>query len=474
MRRSNFIGNSLFENYCILEINSHRLRSRLFFVVLIAAMSAGCRAKSAPVPPMQVDGEDAIPSALPTAEQMLKVTAPDYRESAGAKSECFGRLVFDVGQEIQWPTYFKWQYPDGLFNRLFSPKIADPGDTMRFGNTKIAVIGSSGDEKKERVFKSTPDRRVAGLQESINTTRRFIEEQKKGVRNIEAARKEIAEAEEWISAREKTIREIREAFEPFDPGLPASQGYWTSTYYANDETNLYSILRAYLTRGDYIYIFESTVKMNLPADKEAHKRDFSSMLAKFRTRAPNEIPTEPGVCFPYGFIPDDGRTVVEFKQSLRYPDAPGVLYTIETGTVHPRRLKLTPVMAMAHASVNPPPATEKDEVRPVVTQRIGPRSIKMGGLGALQGGVVLKAGSGSNQYEIYSVYSGYSGWLGTWVLPYILVEMNTVNRERAPELKHHPPPFKQSKERLDAMLKSMRWRPTDPPMPEFSASKSVH
>lgn len=452
---------------CIPKIDSGLYRAQLALASLAVVLAAGCSAKPTPVAPMQVDGEDAVPSRMPTADQMFEVTAPNYKQPAGAKSECFGRLIFEVGKEVYWPTYFIWQNDDIIFNRSFSPKVADPGDIMRFGNTHIAVIGSVGQVKKERVFESTPTERIAHLQKRIDETRAYIEKLKKNTENLEIALREIDDSEDWIRGWEKTIGEIRAEFGPFDPGLPASQGYWTSTYYGGDETNLYSVLRAYLTRGEYIYIFESEEKMNTPSDKETHKRNFSSMLAKFRTRAPNEIPTEPGVCFPYGFIPDDGRTVVEFKQSLRYAEAPGVLYTIETGTVHPRRLKLTPVTAMAHAIINPPPATEKDEIRPVVTQRIGPRTVKMGGLGALQGGTVLKAGTGKDQYEIYSVFSGYAGWLGTAVLPYILVEMRTVNREQAPEITRNPPPFKQSNERLDAMLKSMRWRPTNPPMSEF-------
>lgn len=467
MKRLNLNRGRGFNVPSVLRIDSAPLLTRLALVALTVMVSAGCGAEPAPVAPMQVDGEDAIPSRLPTADQMFEVTAPNYKQPAGAYSECFGRLLFEVGGKVNWPTYFIWQDSDLLFSRSFSPKVAAPGDIMRFGNTHIAVIGSVGGVKKERVFESTPTARIAHLQSRIAETRTYIAEQKKEVKNVEAAQKNIAEAEEWISEREKTISEIRAEFESFDTGMPASQGYWTSTYYGNDETNLYSVLRAYLTRGEYIYIFESEEKMNTPSDKETHKRNFSSMLAKFRTRAPNEIPTEPGVCFPYGFIPDDGRTVVEFKQSLRYPNAPGVLYTIETGTVHPRRMKLTPVTAMAHAIINPPPTSNKDEIRPVVTQRIGPRYIKMGGLNAIQGGTVLKAGTASGQYEIYSVFTGYGGWLGTAVLPYILVEMETVNRDRAPEIKQNPPPFKQSNERLDAMLKSMRWRPTTPPMSEF-------
>jgi hypothetical protein len=66
------------------------------------------------------------------------------------------------------------------------------------------------------------------------------------------------------------------------------------------------------------------------------------------------------------------------------------------------------------------------------------------------------------------VFTGYSGWLGTAVLPYILVEMRTVTKAQAPELKQNPPPFKQSMERLELMLKSMRWRPTNPSMSEFA------
>lgn len=449
------------------QANSSIFGRKVTFLAIFIAFLSGCDAKSAKVVPMQVDGEDAIPSRLPTPEEMFEITAPSYKDVPDVKSECLGRLVFEVGQEIQWPTYYRSEYSDGLFNRSFSKQVAAPGDTMRFGSTYIAVIESIEEVKKEEIFESTPGALEAHLQNRINETRAYIEDLKRNVQNPEQAIKEIRDAEEWIQGWEKTIKEDRDTFEPFDPGLPESEGYWTSTIEANDETNRYSVLRAYLTRGEYIYIFESSARMKSAADKKAHKRDFSAMLAKFRTRAPNEIPTEPGVCFPFGFIPDDGRTVVEFKQSLRFKDAPAVLYTIETGMVHPRRLKPTILLAAAHASMNPPPAIEEDDVRAVVTQRIGPHSVPMGGVKAMQGGVVMKAESGSKKYDVYNVFSGYSGWLGTAVLPYMLVEMHTANMERATELKQNPPPFKQSKDRLDVMLKSMRWRPTNPPMSEF-------
>jgi hypothetical protein len=463
----NEIYNCVLNILCVGNVSAHQYRSQLAMLSLTAVLSAGCNSKTVEEVPMKVDGEAAIPTRLPTSAEMFKVTAPDYKLSPAVKSECFGRLAFEVRKEVEWPTYFLWQYPDVLFNRSFSPKVADPGDTMRFGSTHIAVIGSVNGVEKEKVFQSTPAALEAHLLNRMKSTRAFVDDLKKKGGGTGAAVKEIKEAEEWIKGWEESIRENRVKFEPFDPGLPASQGYWTSTTEANDETDRYSVLRAYLTRGEHIYVFESSVEMKTPSDKEAHKHDFSNMLAKFRTRAANEIPAEPGVCVPFGFIADDGRTIVEFKQTLRFPDAPGVLYTIETGTVHLRRLKATPLLAAAHASINPPSATEKNETRPVVTQRIGPHLVKMGGLSASQGGVVLKTGSGGEKYDIYSVFTGSGGWLGTAVLPYILVEMHSVSKEQAAELKHNPPPFEQSKDRLDVLLKSMRWRATDPPMLEF-------
>jgi len=436
-------------------------------VVLVIILASACDAKSNHAQPMQVDGEDAVPSKMPDTNGILKVTAPNYRPDAGIESECLGRLVFETGGKIEWPIYYNVKHGSGFWGRSFSENVRSSGDTLRFGSAYIAVIGSVSGTKKEKIFDITPPALEAGLRELIARSRKYIDEQRREVKDAERLRREVEEREEFIRMWEKTIKEDREKFEPFDPGVPASYGYWTSSIEANDDTIRYSKYRAYLTRGEYVYVFESSVRMHTPSDKEAHKRDFSAMLKSFRPRALNEIPTEPGVCIPYGFIPDDGRTVVEFKQSLRFIDAPGVLYTIETGTVHPRRSKAPLLHALAHASINPPPQMREDEARPVVIKRIGPQSVKMGGLSASQGGVVLQAGLEGQKYDIYNVFTGYGGWLGTYVLPYILVEMHTVNREVATEITQHPPPFEQSKQRLDTILKGMRWRPTTPPMSEF-------
>lgn len=401
-------------------------------------------------------------------KDMLEATAPGYKSPLGLTQECFGRLVFDSSAPVEWPTYYNGD-ATFLFFRAFSEKIVDRGDEMTFGDTKIAVMGPADTEMLKAVLGSTPAAVIKRLQGDIAETRQYIAEMKKGKFSQEVGRA-IENGEEQIASWSNTVKERQAGFENFDPGLPNSEGYWRTKSVANDESERYSVFRAYLLRDGKIYAFESQQKLMKASDKEAHKQKFVRLLKTFRVRKPNEIPTELGVCIPHGFIPDDGKTLSEFKQSMRFADAPGVVYTLETGNVHPRRMKSTATMAATKANVGKPGSGgEEYAVKDFVTQRIGPRSYKIGGLTGEQGGVALTVKkSGKEAYEAYSVYTGYSGWLGTAVLPYITVDMHTYTKEQAPELKQNPPPFKQSMERLDLLLKSMRLRPTNPPMPDFA------
>lgn len=146
-----------------------------------------------------------------------------------------------------------------------------------------------------------------------------------------------------------------------------------------------------------------------------------------------------------------------------------MLYTINTGTVRSHGMKVPVIEALGHARIDPARAAEGG-THAVVTERIGPRIVPLGGLSAMQGGTVVKVSSpGRQPYDVYSVFTGESGWLGSAVLPFISVDMRSVTKVQAPELPNNPPPFKPSMARLEQILTSLRWRPTDPPMREFSA-----
>ena len=275
-------------------------------------------------------------------------------------------------------------------------------------------------------------------------------------------------AQESIERLERAIERIKAEYKEFDPQLPDSIGYWTGTKAEKSFEHDKSVFRSYLFRKDHVFTFESTQYLKPPVTMEKQEQQFRALLASFRTREMHEIPSELGICIPYGFLPDDGRTAVEIKQSLRWADAPSVLYTIETGSVRANNMKSTVVHAVANAGVGLFGSAEEAAVKRFVTQRIGPKQVKIGGTTGEQGGVAYRITKpGKAPYEAYSVYTGFSGWLGTDVLPYVIVDMQTRTTEQAPELKQEPPPFKQSMARLEGLLKYMRLRPTTPVMPEL-------
>jgi hypothetical protein len=234
------------------KIESYSRQFRLTVASLAVGLLSGCEPSPVQAVPAQVDGEVAVPSRPPTSKEMHEASAPDYKSPPGMKQECFfGRLVFDVAQPVEWPTFYKG-YTASLFNRSFSRNVWDPADEMRVGNTLMAVIGSIGGSLKERVLDSTPAALEAHLKTRIKAKRAYIAELRTKGMNTNAALRDIREEEETIRGWEETIKEDEKNFEPFNPGLPNSQGYWTSRIEANDEAERYSVLRAYLTRGDFI------------------------------------------------------------------------------------------------------------------------------------------------------------------------------------------------------------------------------
>jgi ASC-1-like (ASCH) protein len=410
--------------------------------------------------------ESVQPSQRPTMQQIMASSMPSYKANNGVIEECLGRLVWTADKTIAWPVRYD-RDQSSTFNHGFSEHVFSRGDEIRFGNTLIKVnvldVGV-----KEAVLASLPENSLSDLNRQLASMEAELQKTEKRKDGDIRERNRYEVAKRGIKSTIKTINEITQKYKPYEPGLPESYGYWTTSAEPSGNGDQYSTFKAYLFTPKYLYTFQSREKIGPKFSSENHRKQFSSLLASFRTRRMNEIPTELGVCIPFGFLPDDGRTVTDIKQSVRWTDTPGVLYTIHTGNVHPRQLKSTVMAALAASQVGRFGSNEEAQVKQYVDQRIGPRQVSIGGLIGEQGGVALKVTqSGAAPYEAYSVFTGYAGWLGTDVLPFILVDMQSFTLEQAPELKVNPPPFKQSMDRLEGMLKNMRLRPTSPPMPEL-------
>ena len=460
-------------------------RSSLCALPLALLLATGCGQSQGQVTATNSSAEADEPSRRPSAKDMLEATAPDYVSPAGIRQECLGRLVFDLAGPIEWPTFYNADEP--IFNHTFSKRVFDRGDEMKFGDTHIAVIGPSNPALVKDVLHLTPFIRIETLKEEIKELRADIVTLNNSNSDTPKRARYLKEAEEEIRRLDKRIKEDGEKYKIFNTGLPNSEAYWAKEVNRWGNSTYNSIFKAYLMRENYIYVFESDREVKDAAEQEKHKQNFLKLLKNFRVRQPNEIPTELGVCIPHGFIPDDGTTFSEFKQSLRWPDAHGVLYTIHTGNVESHRMKVPAMLAAIRAGLGTFGSEEEKKINALVKERIGPRPYKIGGLTGEQGGFVLNIHrthreesqpftktisiplkkKDHEKYEVYSVFTGYSGWLATAVLPYILVELNTLHKHQAAELKQNPPPFKQSKPRLELLLKSMRLRPTNPLMPEL-------
>ncbi|MDB5919063.1 MAG: hypothetical protein JWR40_3297 [Massilia sp.] len=336
---------------------------------------------------------------------------------------------------------------------------------------RIAVVGPTTPTTLKRAYSDAPWAKIERHKQYINESAAYAK-RLHGEKNVsKRTQKEIADTEKDIRDWENAIKETELKYENFVLPFPDSRAFWNGIDSNGDGILTHSLYRAYLYRSEYAYIFESEVELIEGMTKERHQQHyFLDMVGRFRPRKSGEIPTDLGVCFPYGFIADDGKMITDIKQSLRWEDAPGVIYSIQTGNVTERNTKSATIRALGSALAAKAALKGDGGEHAVLTQQVGPVLTRIGGLRASQGGFALRISNpGREPFEVYNVFTGYSGWGGSAVLPFILIEMSTRTMEQAPELKTNPPPFRQSMDRLQTLLKSARLRPTTPSMPDIVA-----
>jgi hypothetical protein len=85
------------------------------------------------------------------------------------------------------------------------------------------------------------------------------------------------------------------------------------------ETTPYEFL---LWRNNRVFYFH----MNKPAENAAQR--IKDLVSRFEARDLYQVPEGPGVCMPYGFIHDDGKTGFTVKNSLRFSGTPNVIMSL--------------------------------------------------------------------------------------------------------------------------------------------------
>lgn len=387
----------------------------------------------------------------PSPQDIAEAYHPTYVPAADARSECLGRLVFEVAR----PSSFEWGLPrEGTDHEIlgFSRLLRGDQDGIQMGNVAVLVFDRANLRSIQEL------QRMRGVYKSI--AMQDFDENIRGdlsvaqsLENRTTGPQDISDAE-WQAYRQKNIAKFRASAEeyklrkqnldkdwhPTDWGLPDSTGYIAGP-----------TLYAFLLRGGYAFQFMSTGGEG-EAPFEQRVVAFKDLLGRFEPRSLYQVPNKAGVCIPHGFIADDGKGPFNADVSFRYADSPGVIYTLSTGVVGERNYEPNDPLIEATSRATVSAAIGNSYGRKLKV--LGPKSTKVGARGGLLGGISTAEGAPG-----YSVYAGVGGVPGSQVLPHIALNMRSFDKQTAPDdVKVDPPPFEQSLQRFEQTLASVRTR----------------
>ncbi len=177
--------------------------------------------------------------------------------------------------------------------------ISDKVERERFDGASNYIKGTSRLYQKELIKK------VKIKEWIIND----LKERRYENNDIEEVKKEISELEEKIP-----LAKIYE----HNLGIP-------DAHILGSKNIPFHVL---LWRNQRVYYFT----FSKPTENSAQR--IKELVARFRTRELYEVPDEPGICFPYGFIADDGKTAYELKNSLRFTRTPNVIFSLLTASAN--------------------------------------------------------------------------------------------------------------------------------------------
>lgn len=440
-----------------------KLQKHRWFALLLSLPLIACQPSKA--------NDEARVTPRPSKSDLEKALNANYVASAASHQECLGRLTFNVSGAFKWSLSANTRTPKDQMPSV-SREIRSGDETLGYTDYVYALIfpGATQDQL-DKDYQSTVDEQIYLKQElarKIHLYEEMLQDrlnadpaQRDPNISQEAANRDIDDWRRKVVEEKLKLETLGDGIYPMDFGMPDRKGYAQGRY-----------LQGFLLSQGVYYRFvmgDNSNDHRTDAEREAW---FSDFMKRFQPRKLYEIPKERGVCFPYGFIPDDGTVPFHTAAGIRFDDRPNVLYLINTQVVGERPVTNTLLEATSRASVGLLPGFANEEVAKLIKKRIGPHRAYIGELAAEQGGAVVRLTEGKRQFDNYSVYTGYMGWLGSHVLPFTAVDMRSFTqaqtaRSEIERLKTDPPPFEESKARLDALLKSVRLRPIDLPMPEM-------
>jgi hypothetical protein len=391
------------------------------------------------------------PPSGPSPQDIAAAYHPNYVPTKDGRSECLGRVVFEVGNRSE----FEWGLPhEGADHEImgFSRLLRSDRDGIQVGNVSVLVFDRANLRSIQELQRMRGVAKSIAMQdfdENIRISKLSIEDfaQQLETPELKADRQKTADFkaamnrdEEKVAALKLRKQNLDKDWHPTEWGLPDSTGYMAGT-----------TLYAFLLRGGYAFQFMSTGGEGEPPF-EQRVAAFKNLLSRFEPRSLYQVPNKAGVCIPHGFIADDGKGPFNADVSFRYADSPGVIYTLSTGVVGERNYEPNDPLIEATARATVSAVIGNSYGRKLKV--LGPKSTKIGARSGLLGGISTAEGAPG-----YSVYAGVGGVPSSQVLPHISLNMRSFDKQTAPDdVKVDPPPFEQSLQRFEQTLVSARTR----------------
>lgn len=244
-----------------------------------------------------------------------------------ARQECLGRLTFEAPEAMEWATYdadrtFKISTGGG---HNFSPQVAAKSDYGWYGLHGVVIRVSDIVERSEferavNYMKGTGRLYQKALQEKLESNKRILAE--------------LPDMGYGPDALKKVELRIKDLETQISQAVPVEHDLGVADAYFIGGADYPSY--GFLYRNSRVYYFAMS-KAGVQS-----KAAFKDLISRFTARELYEVPNKPGVCLPYGFIADDGKTAYSIKNSLRFTDTPNVIFTLITASANdPRGTKPT-------------------------------------------------------------------------------------------------------------------------------------
>jgi hypothetical protein len=226
--------------------------------------------------------------------------------------DCLGRTRFQAPETFEWATFaIERSIMKGAGGHVFSKNVHAVGDYVSYDYDELTIRVSDVttrekfDRQRNAIVHETELYKMT-LQADLKIENRRLASIKQMnysadiVKNLE---NKIKKLEERISKTKKHEHDL---------GI-------SDAHILGSEKTPYEFL---LWRNNRVFYFN----MNKPTENAAQR--IKDLVARFEARDLYQVPEGPGVCMPYGFIHDDGKTGFNVKNSLRFTSTPNVIMSL--------------------------------------------------------------------------------------------------------------------------------------------------